>query len=111
MQAGGQSVPCMQASTYRNRSELWVLPDGMYGKYVHAANPILVHLFGSSWHGSDAKSVLWFLKHPAFLGTIGAALSLAVGSSLWLAWRKRKRRHQTGHPRVMELIVDTVKTA
>ena len=87
-----------------------MLPDGMYGKYTHTANPIFVHLFGSSWHGSDARSVLWFVKHPAFLATIGAFLSLAVGSSLWLAWRKRKRR-QAGQAKMMELVVDTVKSA
>ena len=99
-----------QASTYRNRSALWVLPDGMYGKYTHTANPIFIHLFGSSWHGSDARSVLWFVKHPAFLFASGAVLSLAFGCSLWLSWRKRKRR-QAGYTRVTELVVDPVKSA
>lgn len=99
----------VQASTYRNRKELWVLPDNMYGKYTHSGDAIFEHLFGSSWHGADARSVLWFVKHPAFLAVCGGSLALSAACSLWLAWRKRKRRyHQI--PNVLELIVEPVKS-
>ncbi|KAK9818085.1 hypothetical protein WJX72_006886 [[Myrmecia] bisecta] len=56
------------ASWYARKRDLFVLPFSMYGKYVKAANPLFVHLHGSSWHGNDAQSVRWFLKHPLLLG-------------------------------------------
>lgn len=80
---------CLQASVYLDRAALWVLPDAMYGKYVHGPRPIFGHLHGSSWHGDDAKSVLWFLRHPLFLALMG--LTMLGGVLLWATavWRPR----------------------
>ncbi|KAK9806525.1 hypothetical protein WJX73_007040 [Symbiochloris irregularis] len=79
----GPMFVTMQASVYVDRSALWVLPDAMYGKYVHrGANPLFHHLHGSSWHGDDAKSVLWFVRHPLFLVLI--CIAAACGGILWL---------------------------
>ena len=86
----------MQASVYLDRAALWDLPDAMYGKYVHGGNPIFGHLHGSSWHGDDAKSVLFFVRHPVSILLISAAA--ACGAVCWalvvcrlkiLGWRLR----------------------
>ena len=64
----------------------------MYGKYVKGHNPIFGHLHGSTWHGEDAKSVLWFVKHPIFL--LGLGLATACGTGLWaLAVHRLRTRH------------------
>ena len=42
----------------------------MYNKYVKGERPLFNHLHGSSWHGDDAKSVLWILHHPIFLALL-----------------------------------------
>ena len=81
MHHDAMKVPLLQASVYLDRAALWVLPDEMYGKYVRGHNPIFGHLHGSTWHGEDAKSILWFLHHPLFLVLMGAAL--AGGGLLW----------------------------
>lgn len=47
-----------------------MLPDDMYNKYVRGEKPLFTHLYGSSWHGDDAKSVLWILHHPLFLAVL-----------------------------------------
>ena len=64
-----------------DRTALWVLPDVMYGKYVHGHYPIFGHLHGSTWHGEDAKSVLFLVRHPLFIALAG--LAMAVGVLLW----------------------------
>ena len=98
IESGTPTKPCkplpeawwfVQASVYTNRSELWVLPDGMYGKYVNGPNPVFHHLHGSSWHGDDAKSVLWFVRHPFFLALIGAATG--IGGIAWLLISSRHK--------------------
>lgn len=63
---------------YLDRAALWVLPDTVYGKYVHGRYPIFEHLHGSSWHGDDAKSILFFVRHPIFLVLMGAMVSCGV---------------------------------
>ena len=83
----------------------------MYGKYTHNSDAIFEHLYGSSWHGADARSVLWFVKHPAFLAASGAVLALSAVCTLWLAWRRRKRRCAARYVSVVELIVEPVKSA
>ena len=60
----------LQASLFKDRKALWVLPDEMYNKYVKGERPLFKHLHGSSWHGDDAKSVLWILHHPIFLALL-----------------------------------------
>lgn len=47
-----------------------MLPDDMYNKYANGERPLFRHLYGSSWHGDDAKSVLWVLHHPIFLALL-----------------------------------------
>ena len=42
----------------------------MYNKYVKSDEALFQHLHGSSWHGDDAKSVLWILHHPIFLAVL-----------------------------------------
>ena len=65
---GGAHV--LQASFFEDRKALWVLPDDMYNKYVNGEQPLFTHLYGSSWHGDDAKSALWILHHPLFLAVL-----------------------------------------
>lgn len=60
----------LQASFFGDRRGLWVLRDDMYNKYAAGERPLFKHLFGSSWHGDDAKSVLWILHHPFFLAVL-----------------------------------------
>ena len=59
-----------QANTFHPKKDLAVLPDAMYGKYVASPDPLFQHLHGSSWHGDDAKSVLWFLRHPIVIVSV-----------------------------------------
>ena len=47
-----------------------MLPDDVYNKYVSGERPLFTHLHGSSWHGDDAKSVLWIIHHPLFLAIL-----------------------------------------
>ena len=63
-------APKLQASFFEDRKALWVLPDNMYNKYVKGEQPLFTHLYGSSWHGDDAKSALWILHHPLFLAVL-----------------------------------------
>ena len=58
------------ATSYKSKQDLAVLPDDMYGKYVVSPDPLFLHLHGSSWHGEDAKSVLWFLRHPVVIASV-----------------------------------------
>ncbi len=81
----GPMFVTLQASLYRSRRSLWVLPDRLYGKYVPAGESLFVHLFGSSWHGDDAKSALWLVHHPLLL--LGAGVLSAVACALYL-WRR-----------------------
>ena len=81
----GPMFVTLQASLYRSRRSLWVLPDRLYGKYVPAGESLFVHLFGSSWHGDDAKSALWLVHHPLLL--LGAGVLSAVAYALYL-WRR-----------------------
>ena len=59
---------------YPDRTALWVLPDELYGKYVEGTNPLFLHLHGSTWHGDDAKSILWFVHHRLLLGLLAGCL-------------------------------------
>lgn len=72
-----------QANNFQPRKELAILPDAMYGKYVASPDPLFLHLHGSSWHGDDAKSVLWFLRHPIVI--VSAVLVLLVVLALYMA--------------------------
>ena len=102
-----------QASVYLNRAALWVLPDAMYGKYVHGPNPIFTHLYGSSWHGEDAKSVLWFVRHPLFFVIFGViAVSGLVLYGL-TAWRVKARlKALVQQPKYTPLVeISTFKTS
>ena len=63
-----QSV--LQATLYKSGRKLWVLTDRMYNKYVLTDDALFSHLHGSSWHGDDAKSILWILHHPIFLAVL-----------------------------------------
>lgn len=74
----GPMFVTLQVSVYLDRAALWVLPDTVYGKYVHGRYPIFEHLHGSSWHGDDAKSILFFVRHPIFLVLMGAMVSCGV---------------------------------
>lgn len=79
----GPMFVTLQASLYTARRTLWVLPDALYGKYVPRPESLFGHLFGSSWHGEDAKSALWVVHHPrAILGTLILAASL-MGLHCW----------------------------
>lgn len=79
----GPMFVTLQASFYRARRSLWVLPDGLYGKYVPTGESLFAHLFGSSWHGEDAKSVLWLAHHPAVLLAVSALAAITCALYLW----------------------------
>ena len=67
----GPMFVTLQASLYSARRTLWVLPDALYGKYVPRPESLFGHLWGSSWHGEDAKGALWVVHHPrAILGAV-----------------------------------------
>ena len=73
----GPMFVTLQASLYSARQTLWVLPDALYGKYVPRPESLFGHLWGSSWHGEDAKGALWIVHHPrAILGAILLAVSV-----------------------------------
>ena len=75
----GPMFVTLQASLYSARETLWVLPDALYGKYVPQPESLFGHLWGSSWHGEDAKGALWVLHHPwTILGALLLAASVAV---------------------------------
>jgi hypothetical protein len=77
----------LQASLYSARRKLWVLPDALYGKYVPRPESLFGHLWGSSWHGEDAKGALWVAHHPrAILG----AFLLVISLTLLHIWRRRR---------------------
>lgn len=89
----GPMFVTLQASFYRSRRSLWVLPDNLYGKYVPTGESLFVHLFGSSWHGEDAKSALWLVHHPAVL--LAASAMSAMACALYL-WRRSCARRNAG---------------
>ena len=70
------------ATSFHNKNSLAVLPDDMYGKYVASPDPLFLHLHGSSWHGEDAKSALWFLHHPLVIASV--VLGLLAALSVYL---------------------------
>lgn len=74
-----QATAYRKTASYHNMHDLAVLPDAMYGKYVVSPDPLFEHLHGSSWHGDDAKSVLWFLKHPLVGGALLLTCVAAIG--------------------------------
>ena len=79
----GPMFVTLQASLYSARQTLWVLPDTLYGKYVPRPESLFGHLWGSSWHGEDAKGALWIVHHPrAILGALMLAASV-VGFYFW----------------------------
>lgn len=80
----GPMFVTLKATWYKAKRQLAILPDAVYGKYdKHAANPLFVHLHGSTWHGDDAKSILWVLKHPLILGAcLVGLLALTVTGAL-----------------------------
>lgn len=79
-----QDNPCaIQASLWRDRRNLWVLPDVLYGKYRPGPRALFRHLFGSSWHGEDARGLIWLLRHPLVLALLFAAAAAAGASRLW----------------------------
>lgn len=71
-----------QANSFRPKKDLAVLPDAMYGKYVASSDPLFLHLHGSSWHGDDAKSVLWFLRHPVVIASVVLVLLTVLAGYL-----------------------------
>ena len=77
-----QATAYRRTASYHRNHNLAVLPDDMYGKYVVSPDPLFEHLHGSSWHGDDAKSVLWFLKHPIVVGAVLFAALAAVAVQL-----------------------------
>lgn len=83
----GPMFVTLQATFFHARRSLSVLPFSLYGKYTKkAVDPLLQHLYGSSWHSSDAQSVLWIVKHPVVLGSM---LSLLVlGTLAMLMWNR-----------------------
>lgn len=81
----GPMFVTLQASLHKHRRALWVLPDELYGKYVPRPGSLFRHLFGSSWHGEDAKSMLWIVHHPVVLLVVCVA-SVMVG--VLYGWRK-----------------------
>lgn len=81
----GPMFVTLQASLYARRRELSIISANMYGKYANSSEAIFVHLFGSSWHGEDAKSVLWIFKHRWFV--VGMTAMALVG----VAWVQRER--------------------
>ena len=70
-----------------------MLPDALYGKYVATPASLFRHLFGSSWHGEDAKSLIWLVRHPMLIGLIVAASALAC---MWRMCCGVARRGGTG---------------
>jgi hypothetical protein len=57
-----------------------VLPNDMYGKYVHVPSAALFkHHHGSSWHGGDAALLKNLVRHRTlvvlFLAVTGAAIA------------------------------------
>lgn len=53
-----QRCPCSsQASHYKPQSELFVLPECLYGKYTPCEETLFKHYTGSTWHGSDASTL------------------------------------------------------
>jgi mannosyltransferase OCH1-like enzyme len=79
----GPMFVTLQASFYGDRRSLWVLPDRLYGKYVPTDESLFGHLFGSSWHGEDAKSVLWIAHHPTVLLAVCVVSALAGALYIW----------------------------
>lgn len=73
-----------QAMLYPNRSQIWVLPRSLYGKWTHSAAAYFAHYHASMWHSSDAAAVL-FLWHMRYLILLVAGLAGAY------VWYKRKR--------------------
>lgn len=95
----GPMFVTLQATFYRAKRSLAVLPFNLYGKYTSkAADPLLRHLYGSSWHSSDARSVLWIIKHPVVL-SISLTL-LILGTIVAFVWAKLNREErESGFPR------------
>ena len=83
----------LQANLFRDKLALWVLPDKLYGKYVPTQASLFRHLFGSSWHGEDAKSLIWLVRHPMLIMLAVAASALAC---LWHLWRRCCGGQRTG---------------
>lgn len=91
----GPMFVTLQATFFGARSSLSVLPFSLYGKYTtKAVDPLLRHLYGSSWHSSDARSILWIVKHPLCLGIVLTLLLL--GTVALGVWRFHQRESQTG---------------
>ena len=81
----------LQAVFFRQKRDLAILPDDLYGKYMKdAPNPIFDHLVGSSWHGDDAKSVLWFLKHPTVICLVLAAILAGLMTAALQTFHRRR---------------------
>ena len=65
----------------------------MYNKYVKGERPLFNHLHGSSWHGDDAKSVLWILHHPIFLALLTLTGMLSVNPPKF-SWHLKNHQKQ-----------------
>ncbi|CAL5227917.1 g10962 [Coccomyxa viridis] len=82
----GPMFVTLQASLYSARKTLWVLPDELYGKYVPRPESLFGHLWGSSWHGEDAKGALWVVHHPRAI--LGALLLAAFVMGFYIRRRR-----------------------
>jgi mannosyltransferase OCH1-like enzyme len=89
----GPMFVTLQASLFTRRRALWVLPDELYGKYVPGRAAVFRHLFGSSWHGEDAKSLIWLVRHPALIACVVGMLAVA---GAWVLWRKHCAAPRSG---------------
>lgn len=74
-----------------------MLPDGLYGKYVPTPESLFGHLFGSSWHGEDAKSALWLVHH---LDVLLALCMLGVLAGLAFLWQRCRGMPQASQAQV-----------
>ena len=60
-----------------------MLPDVLYGKYTPGPRALFRHLFGSSWHGEDARSLIWLLRHPLVLALLFSVVAAAGACRMW----------------------------
>ena len=69
-----------QASRYKDKRQLFVLPECLYGKYVTCEESLFIHYVGSTWHADDAAFMKNLFRHRTALATAALVAALAAAA-------------------------------
>ncbi len=73
----------LQASRYKDKRQLFVLPECLYGKYVTCDDSLFIHYVGSTWHADDAALMKNIFRHRLQIAMAALVAALAVAIVLY----------------------------